>query len=279
MASKFNPIQYAESDGLKVMEVGNWAEYKYKIVGKYCDIFTKGMKNKWNLVYIDLFCGPGFVKKRNSNEIMLNSALIAASLPNKFDYYALNDFDEESCSAIENRLNKIVPSKYKVFSGDANKNLDTILNSIPNFNNEKRNLIFSFLDPFSLNLEFETIKKLNKEQADILVLHALQMDARRNHKIYKEKPEKVSKFTGNPNWQESYKKYQDTPTEFMKFVSEEFDRSINNLGYKITAKKERIKNDSGMGIYYLCFYSKHDRGLDFYSKIQRIGGNNQYELF
>lgn len=279
MVQRFNPIQYVIPDGLKVMEVGSWAQYKYKVVGKYCDIFTRGMKNKWNLVYIDLFCGPGYAQRRGSNEIMMNSALIASSLPNKFDYYAFNDFDKESCIAIESRLRKIGVADYRVFNGDANENVDLIISSIPKFDNGKGTLIFAFLDPFSLNLRFDTIKKLSCEQADILVLHALQMDARRNYKIYNDKPEKVSRFTGNPHWQESYKSYQDTPTEFMRFVSDEFDRSIQRLGYKITAKKERIKNDSGNGIYYLCFYSKHDRGLDFYSKIQKIGGNNQYELF
>jgi hypothetical protein len=87
MAKNFKAIQIVEDDSLEIMEVGNWSQKKYKLVGRYCDIFTSVMRNKWNLIYIDLFCGPGFVK---------NSALIAMSLQHKFDFYALNDFNSKT---------------------------------------------------------------------------------------------------------------------------------------------------------------------------------------
>lgn len=277
--AKFNPIQYVDDDGLEIMDVKKWAEFKYKIVGKYCDIFTKGMKNQWNLVYLDLFSGPGYSRKKESDQIMKNCALIAMSLPTKFDYYILNDFSKKSADALKVRAEKIPGINVNIFNEDANLVADKMVDSIPKFKNEKGTLIFSFIDPFSLNLNFDTVKYLGRNQADVLVLHALQMDARRNHKLYLNKPERIGKFTGNPNWQDEYAKYQDTPTEFMKFVSEEFDRSMKKLGYKVAPNKERIKNGNGHGIYYLCFYSKHVRGLDFFSKIQKVAGNDQYELF
>ncbi len=48
------------SDGLPGLVVGSWAKEKLYYVQRYCRIFSTGMKGRWkNLVYIDLYCGPG----------------------------------------------------------------------------------------------------------------------------------------------------------------------------------------------------------------------------
>ena len=71
---------------------------KYKLVGSYCDIFTTGMKNKWDqLVYIDLFAGGGFSKIKTTGKIYKNSALLAMSLPFKFSKYILCEQDAKLC--------------------------------------------------------------------------------------------------------------------------------------------------------------------------------------
>lgn len=277
---KFNPIQYVQPDDLPIMEVGDWAQKKYKLVGKYCDIFTSGMKNKWNMVYVDLFSGPGYVRNKTSGALMRNSGMLILDLPNKFDYHIYNDYDKSTTEALEIRVKRDFPNaKFKIFNGDANIVVEEMLESIPKFNNGRGTLIFAFLDPFSLNLKFDTVKILGQKQVDILVLHALQMDARRNHKIYCDCDSNVvGAFTGNPNWRSKFLLGDQSPTGFMKFVTDEFDASIKNIGYKSAPVKEQIKNSIGAGIYYLCFYSKHERGLEFFEKIRK-SANNQYELF
>lgn len=277
---KFNPIQYVQPDDLPIMEVGNWAQKKYKLVGKYCDIFTSGMKNKWNMVYVDLFSGPGYVRNKTSGALMRNSGMLILDLPNKFDYHIYNDFDKSTTEALEIRIKRDFPNtRFKIFNGDANIVVQEMLDCIPKFNNGRGTLIFAFLDPFSLNLKFDTVKILGQKQVDILVLHALQMDARRNHKIYCDCDSNViGAFTGNLNWRSKFLLGDQSPTGFMKFVTDEFDASIKNIGYKSAPVKEQIKNSIGAGIYYLCFYSKHERGLEFFEKIRK-SANDQYELF
>lgn len=279
MAKNFKAIQIVENDSLELMEVGNWSQKKYKLVGKYCDIFTSGMRNKWNLIYIDLFCGPGFVKNKQSGAILKNSALIAMSLQHKFDFYALNDFEKSYCNAMEARIKKLHPElDFKLFNLDANNNIDKIINEIPVFDNGKPDLFFCFLDPFSLNLNFENIRLLANLQSDFLILHALQMDARRNVVKYSDATNKtVEHFLGDKNWRDKYDSRGYVQKDFIKFLSEEFDCSMGTLGYE-PAKKEIIKNSQGNGIYYLAFYSKHSRGLDFFEKISN-GDNDQLELF
>ena len=276
---KFNPIQYVENDGLPVMEVGNWAQKKYKLVGKYCNIFSSGMRNKWNLIYLDLFSGPGFVKNRDSGQLMKNSALISMSVPHQFDHYILNDYDPPSASALNERIERLHPGiSFKVYSEDANTCIEKMLNERPGFNNGKKTLTFCFLDPFSVNLDFNTIRVLSKESVDILMLHALQMDAKRNLTYYyNDKSNRIEKFINNNNWRQEFKEEGYSKSEFIKFLSDKFDESIMKLGY-LRTDKERISNNSGAGIYYLSFYSKHERGMEFFNKV-RSGLNDQLEFF
>lgn len=279
MAKNFRAIQLVQDDSLEIMEVGNWSQKKYKLVGRYCDIFTSGMRNKWNLIYIDLFCGPGFVKNKQSGAILKNSALIAMSLKHKFDYYALNDFSSKNCEAMKERIKRLHPNvSCDVSNFDANTSIEEIIQRIPEFDNGKPELFFCFLDPYSLNLNFETIRSLSRFQSDFLILHALQMDARRNIVKYMGVTNNtVEKFLGNHNWRSKYDQQGYIQKDFTKFLSEEYDSSMATLGYE-PAKKEIIKNSQGNGIYYLAFYSKHSRGLDFFEKISN-GDNDQLELF
>ncbi|MCH7402970.1 three-Cys-motif partner protein TcmP [Belliella kenyensis] len=277
---KFNPIQTIEDDGLEIMEVGNWAQLKYKLVGKYCDIFTSGMKNKWDLVYLDLFSGPGFVKIKETKSCIKNSALIAMSLPNSFNHYVLNDFSKSAVSSLEERVERLYSDKsFKIYNQDANLVVDRIFDDLPTYLKIGKPLFFAFIDPFSLNLHFDTIKKLSAQQVDILVLHALQMDGIRNMGHYiKENNPRLNLFFGNSDWRYRLTEEKVAKGQFVKFLSDEFDNSIRKLGYKTAIIKERITNNQGSGIYYLSFYSKHERGLEFFEKVRK-GNNNQYEIF
>ena len=153
------------------------------------------------------------------------------------------------------------------------------LDDLPAYLKLSNPLFFAFIDPFSLNLHFETIKKLAVRQVDILVLHALQMDGIRNMGHYiKENNPKLDLFFGDSNWRTRISDEQVAKSKFVKFLSDEFDENIKKLGYKAALIKERITNSQGSGIYYLSFYSKHDRGLEFFEKVRK-SNNDQFELF
>ncbi|MFZ5800074.1 MAG: hypothetical protein ACOY3D_01685 [Candidatus Omnitrophota bacterium] len=66
-------------DGLIVRPSGIWIQQKYYYLKRYLDIFSKGMKNKWqgNLTYIDLFAGPGRCLVESLNQEEDGSPLIA----------------------------------------------------------------------------------------------------------------------------------------------------------------------------------------------------------
>lgn len=159
---RFDPLIRVEDDGLFIPEVRQWSLEKYKLVGSYCDIFTTGMKNKWSqLAYIDLFAGAGYARIKETKSIYRSSALIAMSLPTPFTKYILCEQDEERFNSLEQRVKRDFSHlNTTLILGDSNENIQDIINAIPEFGKGNTLLPFCFVDPYSLNLNFETIRRL-----------------------------------------------------------------------------------------------------------------------
>jgi len=173
---KFNPHIIVEPDGNYTPEVRSWSLEKYKLVGSYCDIFTNGMKGRWDqLVYIDLFAGAGYSKIIESGKTYLSSALIAMSIPIPFSKYILCEEDSERFQALKARVEKDYSHlNVTLINGDSNRIIDNVLASIPPFKKGNTLLPFCFVDPYSLNLHFRTIEVLgSKRLMDFLILQAL----------------------------------------------------------------------------------------------------------
>jgi len=104
---KFNSQIEVKNDGLYTPIVREWSLEKYQLVGSYCDIFTNGMKFKWDqLVYIDLFAGAGHATIKESKKTYLNSAFTAMSIPVPFTKYILCEKDEKRFNALSERVKR-----------------------------------------------------------------------------------------------------------------------------------------------------------------------------
>lgn len=273
-AKKFDPIINVEDDGLIIPEVGAWGEKKYKLVGGYCDIFTTGMRYKWGkLVYIDLFSGSGYARIKDTNKIVKSSALISLSIPNKFDKYIFCEADEDKLNALKSRVKREFPNiDVEYVLGDSNENISKIVSIVPKHTDTQGILRFCFVDPFSLNLKFETIDKLSRVgKIDFLILLALLMDANRNFVYYvEENSKKIDDFIGDTNWRIPFKNGNVRSEDFIKFLSDKYDVNMKNLGYVEPVDKHRVKIDNkNIPLYYLAFYSKNPRGNDFFKKVEK----------
>lgn len=272
--ANFNPIINVNDDGLCIPEIGNWGIRKYQLLGGYCDIFTTGMKYHWKqLVYIDLFAGAGYAKIKGEEKIIKTSPLIASETPTKFTKYILCEADQIKIEALKKRFFREPHELFKnayFLQGDSNQNIDKIVKEIPRNNDV---LGFCFVDPFSLNLEFQTIKKIaGTGRVDFLILLALPMDGKRNfHNYIQKESKKIDRFIDNNNWREPFEKGLIPQQNFMKFLADSFDKNMKSLGYVVdTRLKYQVKtHDNNLPLYYLAFYSKHERGNDFYKKIEK----------
>jgi three-Cys-motif partner protein len=276
----FNPIISVEDDGLYIPEVGAWGEEKYKLLGGYAEIFTTGMKNLWdNLVYIDLFAGAGFAKIKDTSKIRMSSALIALSTKHKFDKYILCEENEMCMNALKTRVSRHFPeANVEYIKGDSNDSIERIIAAVPKHSKDEKILRFCFVDPFSLNLKFNTIRKLSSVgKIDFLILLALHMDANRNLFNYiNENSKKVDEFIDNADWREPFKSGKIPVKEFIKFLSDKYDENMKILGYVEPVRKHRVKIDNiNVPLYYLAFYSKHERGNDFFQKVEKYLSQQQ----
>ena len=279
----FDPIVYIDDDGLMFPDdIGHWGLKKYELFGRYCDIFTSGMKGKWdNLVYIDLFACAGVAKIKDEEKRIKTSSLIAASIPNKFTNYIVCELSKEYIGALKNRIglyHKEEEAKFQFINGDCNENIDIIINHIPK---GYKTLNFCFVDPFNFDIEFETIKKIaSNRQIDFLILFATHMAGNRNyHNYIKPGNNTIEKFINNKNWRTKFLSGEKTQKDFINFLAESYDANMKSIGYITDPKlKCQIKTNDGHTLYYLAFYSKHPVGNSFYKKIE-VYQNPQLKLF
>lgn len=276
--NKFNPQIEVVSDGLHTPTVRQWSLDKYKLVGSYCDIFTSGMKNKWDqLIYIDLFAGAGYAKIKETGKIYKNSALSAMSIPSPFTKYILCEQEDERFEALQARVKRDFSHlNYELIKGDSNQNYAKVAKAIPSFKKGNTLLPFCFVDPYSLNLNFATIKSLSNGLMDFLILQALHMDANRNFESYiKDENTRISEYLGIGNWRELFEmdgaKYR---KDFVKFLADHYQEQMEKLGYQKSKHMHQIRsNEKNLPLYYLSFYSKNPRGVDFFKKVQlRVTG-------
>lgn len=271
--SGFDPLIKVMDDGFCIPEVRQWSLEKYKLVGTYCDIFTTGMKYKWNqLVYIDLFAGAGYSQIKETKTIYRSSALIAMSIPNPFTKYILCEQNEERFKALETRVKRDFSHlNCKLLLGDSNQNVGEIINEIPSFKKGNTLLPFCFVDPYSLSLSFETIQRLGCNLMDFLILQALHMDANRNFEKYiKEENTRIAKYLGMEDWREVFEQNGcSNRKDFVKFLADQYQNQMSRLKYKPTKHMHHIRsNEKNLPLYYLSFYSKHSTGEDFFVKVQ-----------
>jgi three-Cys-motif partner protein len=263
-------------DGLYTPVVGRWAEYKYDLIGLYNDLFSTGMKGKWDKrVYIDLFAGAGKVRIRHANRVLLGSPLIALSVADKYDRYIFCDQDGAALEALRHRVEKNVYGLDVHFvPGDCNRMVDQISSLIPKPSKAQRVLSFCFVDPFSLNIEFETIKSLSEYFVDFLILLALAMDAGRNEERYvQEQNERIEKFLGISDWRDQWQAQRKKDPSIRRFLAKEYGRQMVLLGFRNESVGSMIEirsDEKNLPLYHLAFFLRHQRGYDFWEKVRQF---------
>lgn len=257
----------SEVDGLITRHSGVWIKQKYYYLRRYLDIFSKGMKNKWTLTYIDLFAGPGRCLIESNGSEQEGSPLIA--LQYDFNKYVFVEESTELIDALQKRC-KDSPklNSIKFLSGDCNNIVDQISSEV-----DSTGLNLIFIDPTGIDIHYDTIEKISKgKRADLLINVQMGIDITRNFKTYKEWGDnsKLGLFIGrNIAWDKI-----ESPRDAIKLYKER----IKKLGYGTVEFKDiTIKNTKNAPMYFLLFASKHPRGLEFWKKITKKEPSGQLE--
>jgi len=231
------------------------------------DIFTRGMKAKWQnrLSYIDLFAGPGRCLIRDTNSEVDGSPLIALS--HEFSKYILVEENPENLRALRQRCGKSPKHRsIQIIEGDCNAVIDKV---VPD------GLSLTFIDPTGIDIHFDTIRKLAFGRAvDLLMTVQFGMDMKRNFEQFKKQGShsKLWKFLGgNVDW---------SVVRDANAALELFKERIKGLGYKTAEFREIVVRNvqRNVPMYFLFFASKNPKGLEFWNKITARDETGQYQL-
>jgi three-Cys-motif partner protein len=270
-------ISALKDDGLKVLEVGSWTETKYRLVAIYSELFATSMKDKWeNRVYIDLFAGPGRSRVRESDRIIAASPTIAMMVKHTFTRYIFCEEDEASLHALQQRHARDFSALDARFVlGNCNSKIDEIMSHLPRHSTHSKVLSFCFADPFRVSdLAFSTLERLSSVFVDFLILIPTQMDASRNwnRELEEKSGTPIDVFAGTPAWREQWINRSTTNLTFDAFFAEFFSDRMRAMGYSYGGvdKTVLIRNpDKNQRLYRLGFYSKHQRGEDFWKQAMK----------
>jgi len=81
----------------------------------------------------------------------------------------------------------------------------------------------------------------------------------------------VAEYLGLPNWRDIFKDELDKHDgKFLKFLADKYQEQMVNIKYLDWKKMHLINtHDSNLPLYYLAYFSKNERGHDFFDKIER----------
>lgn len=166
---------------------GTWTEKKLTAFEKYVNAYLTIMnkhryKYDWKLIYFDGFAGSGTRKDDKQSE--LYNELFPADVDDYtykgaaervlnivqqgFDFYHFIDRDENASEKLSKKLDKYKASKNLLFkTGDANDQLAGLADEMTR-NRKYKALVL--LDPFGMQIEWNSIQKLTNLSCDLWVL-------------------------------------------------------------------------------------------------------------
>lgn len=254
------------NDRLRRAIVGSWAPEKHQRLRKYVDI-TRAVRRKFggNATYIDLYCGPGRARVRETGDIVDGSAIVAATEAarrNPYREVIIGDLDPLNVEACEERLKRLGISNLRAFTGTA---LEVAGQVLPTLNPTGFNL--AFLDPFNIQaLPFGVIETLAQAQRMDLLIHVSIMDLQRNVRSMMMSG-KLSAFA--PGWEKTVNRGATNSTVVMQ-VFEHWRNLLTGLGYLVSANIERVRGNRNQPLYWLVLASKHDLADKLWGEVSQV---------
>lgn len=253
---------------------------KIRLHNRYAAVFAGAMHNKWpQLAYVGLYSGAGHARVVGSTDTVETSALAVLRQQPAFTDYIFVDSDPRCVEALRHRSAPLARgARVTVLEADVNASPSLVKEALPRYSRDRGLLSFCFIDPFDLQLRFDTIRRLATLKMDFLVLLMLGVDGRRNFNRYfnDTASTRIGNFIDLPNWRAEFGP-RDKPVHFML---QSFDAAMQRIGYLSAAEDAHFVHVAGMGVlqYVLAFYSQHPLGQKFW-RATRLGVSGQLGLF
>ncbi|TQM17028.1 three-Cys-motif partner protein [Pseudoxanthomonas sp. 3HH-4] len=259
-------------DGLKRGVIGAWGvEDKHERMQKYIFASHAARRKFWREYgketgFVDLYCGPGRARIRETNVVADGSAVVAAKRSEActpFQRYVIADIDKELLAACESRLRAVGVSNICALCGPAEETVRPAINAL-----HKGGLNLAFIDPFNANLPFSVIETLGELNRMDQLIHFSVMDYRRNLSTMMQDGRLDSLA---PGWQKVVSKTMGVDEQRNAVFFHWKGLLESKLRYKVSDTIVRVRGPNRAEIYWLVFASRHDLGGKLWREIANLG--------
>ena len=241
-------------------EVGGWAVEKHDYLARYLDI-SRGARQKFlgkgkaGATFIDLFCGTGRARIRETGQWIDGSPMAAWRIGQKgkapFSEMLVADIDEERRRACIERL-KRAGAPFRELTGSATEAARQVVTTVNRFG-----LHFAFLDPYNLyDLDFSIIQTLSELKRIDMLIHVSAMDLQRNLK------RNIASVDGAfdrfaPGWRDAVN-INRSQSEVRRLVFEYWRDQVAALGAGTASDVRLITGEKNQRLYWLLLAAKHE---------------------
>jgi three-Cys-motif partner protein len=255
-----------DDQGLLVEKVGPWAKDKLKILTDYIHA-SGGARSHYSgpgAAYIDVFCGPGRSKIRDTNEFIDGSPVAAfkkaKESPAPFTSINISDANPELLDTGEKRLNAL-GAPVRAIPGPASSAMPQIVQRL-----DPSGLHLAFLDPHNLGtLSFDLFENLAKLKRIDIIVHVSLSDLQRNADRYTSAAhDQFNKFA--PGWRD-YVGTDMNQEALRGAIIQYWSDKAMTLGLPRAKHCELIKGMQGQRLYWLILLARHELAHKLWSKI------------
>lgn len=264
---------------------GRWTAEKLHFLCQYLEQACRGIagnpKFPGGLCYVDLFCGSGISSclMNGASKRLPGSAMIAASLaPKGFSKLVLAEESDAKLAKAAARVKAIgFAGQIATLQGDVNTVIGDVVKAIPD-----RSLNIAFVDPYSLDIHYDTIERLARGRTmDLVILFSDRIDLQRNVRdvYYPRRSDKLDLFLGaQSDWRKRYEMANfPNGDPLLRLFGEIYCEQLLLLGYK---HSETFSISGVQGpMFTIVFASKHELGKKYFEIVRKREYGGQSKLF
>jgi three-Cys-motif partner protein len=269
--------------------IGRWSEDKLNLLTKYLKAYSVIMneqKKSWlkSYYYIDAFAGSVNPRAKDDERYIEGSPLRALQTEPKFDGYWFVDLSSRRIDRVEKLREEFPDCSINIRQGNCNEILiNDIIPQLP-YSSKKR--AFVFLDPYGLQVDWETVKEIaNTRTCDIFVNFSVMGVTRllpRDQSPSPEVVEQLSKVMGSTDWITQI--YRESPITQLNLFGNQEESSVSRetipaewLASLYTTQLKSLfphvsrpvlmRNSTNSALYALCLASHNQTAIKITNEI------------
>lgn len=274
----FNSFQ---DDGFVTTAAELWFKVKVQVIQQYFESFITNVSGKVNdIVFVDLYSGSGLYSFGHRKELFPSVALTSLQDNLPVSKWIFCEQSSENAKALKVRVNKYFRGKNVViFESKPEQLLEKFRSYIPQSKAGYKVAIFCVVDPFSLDIPFTTLDKLNDLGFTFLIPYTFSLSNRLDYKFYlREQRDRLKKYLGGFRDFEKLEEVRSNVEFYRKLVKIQQNNMLM-LGLNTTVSVHKLSSGlMEMPFYYIGFYSKQLSAKTVAGDIQRQA-TTQIQLF